>query len=495
MKLLGVKIGDHDSNLSYYDGHKVYYHKSERYHQLKHLGLTDLYYWVDVIAKWGVDVSDLDAICLSIDPELIPNFHFDPTKTFEQIPNSIFENIHCPIFRLDHHLSHALSIWPIADFDKLKYHFVFDGDGDFNRSYTIFKGYDILETKSTDECESFGKVLEDLATLNAIKGHVLDLSGKAMGLKSYGKVNKSYLELFDDGEITDLKYVFDPNLWSAISADNNPLDFLATIHAFAENKFVEFFSKFVSTYDFFSYSGGVAQNSVINGKLQAVFPNMVIPPHSTDDGLSLGCLEFLRRHYNLEPMSAEGFPYWQDDPEPDPPSINTILKISEALSDKKIVGWFQGRGEIGPRALGNRSILLDPRIINGKEIINSKVKQREWYRPFGCSILKGFEQEYFENVTYTSPYMLHVAKMKNASNYPSISHVDSTVRFQSVDESSPYFYQLLLEFYNRTGCPFLLNTSLNVNKFPIASKPEDAIKVFQTTDIDILCIGDMILKK
>ncbi|NDD59261.1 MAG: hypothetical protein EBZ47_08465, partial [Chlamydiae bacterium] len=159
----------------------------------------------------------------------------------------------------------------------------------------------------------------------------------------------------------------------------------------------------------------------------------------------------------------------------------------------KIVAWYQGHGEIGPRALGHRSILMDPRIQNGKDIIN-RVKNREFYRPFGTSVLSEYAKEYFD-LNFENPYMLYLGTTQK-SNLQSITHVDGTCRAQTVNESFDYAFRKLLEFFHElSGCPVLLNTSLNEAGKPIAGWIDNAINLFKSTAIDVLVIGDTIYKK
>ena len=132
-----------------------------------------------------------------------------------------------------------------------------------------------------------------------------------------------------------------------------------------------------------TYTGGVAQNSVFNGKLHESGIDVRIPPHTNDCGLSLGAVEFLRQKFHEEPFDT-GFPFWQDDEAPE--DLIRPLQRQQALSQGKIVGWYQGHGEIGPRALGHRSILVNPRLPNAKNELNSKVKHREHF-PFGAAVL------------------------------------------------------------------------------------------------------------
>jgi len=154
------------------------------------------------------------------------------------------------------------------------------------------------------------------------------------------------------------------------------------------------------------------------------------------------------------------------------------------------VAWYQGNGEIGPRALGNRSILMDPRIPNGKDIMN-KVKNREYYRPFGASILSEYAKEYFD-LDFENPYMLYVG-VTQKENLESITHVDGTCRVQTV--KTGHFRKLLEYFYELTGCPVLMNTSLNVSGKPISGHISDAMHEFNSKNIDVLVVGNEIYRK
>ena len=202
---------------------------------------------------------------------------------------------------------------------------------------------------------------------------------------------------------------------------------------------------------------------------------------------SLGAMEHLRIKNSLPPFKVDNFPYIQSDELTDDPNDDTIRQTAKLLAEGKIVAYYQGNGEIGPRALGNRSILMDPRIPNGKDIIN-KVKNREYYRPFGASILSEYAKEYFD-LDFENPYMLYVG-VTQKDNLQSITHVDGTCRAQTV--TSGHFRKLLEYFYELTGCPVLLNTSLNVSGKPIAGHILDAIQEFETKDIDVLVVGNKI---
>lgn len=495
MKFLGIKIGDHDYNFSFSDGKKVYYHKTERELQIKHHGSTDPLLWVPVLKSWGYSLEDLDAICVTSDEELYRET-FDSTVHYHEInADTWFPGVRCPVYRLDHHLAHALSVWPVTS-EKVKFSFVFDGDGDFNRSFSIFQGTELVRSEKVNDVNSFGLLLEQIALQLDIKGSRLDLSGKAMGLKSFGSVHSDYKDLISIFSLMDINKVSDRVLWETITQSNfqeSKVDYLSTMHNFAETKFPEFFKEYALPTDIISFTGGVAQNSVLNGKIQAVFPNCIIPPHASDDGLSLGCIEFLRIEYQQEEFCKQGFPFWQNDPSPEHPTHNTINKVADLIANGKIVGWHQGRGEVGPRALGNRSILMDPRIDQGQDIINKQVKHREHYRPFGASVLATDSQQYF-NLTYESPYMLHVVDVLS-NRIPAVTHIDNTSRIHTVDDRNLHYVDLITRFREITGCSLLLNTSLNNNGKPIASTEQDSIDFFNSSNLDALCIGNRVYIK
>lgn len=182
----------------------------------------------------------------------------------------------------------------------------------------------------------------------------------------------------------------------------------------------------------------------------------------------------------------------QSDQAPDTvPGLITIQRTAQDLKDGKIVAWYQGHGEVGPRALGYRSILFNPMISNGKDIIN-RVKKREEFRPFGASVLRKNAQEYFDMVG-DDPYMQYISNVK-VDYFPSITHVDGTCRVQTVEENY-HFKRLLEAFYDLTFCPVLLNTSFNMAGKPIVGSVEEAKEVFYSTDIDVLVIGDTYIKK
>jgi carbamoyltransferase len=263
-------------------------------------------------------------------------------------------------------------------------------------------------------------------------------------------------------------------------------------------------------------SGGVFLNGLANAKIKKQFgyKNVAIKPFCIDDGQALGMA--LYNKYNNTDLKRCDI----DSPYLGPAYIsNDILKelnkhkealeyskatkekltksAAQSIADGKIIGWYQGRSEIGPRALGNRSILADARDSKMKDIINNRIKHRENFRPFAPAVILEKANEYFD-LESPSPYMLAVVNVKNKMRdlIPAVTHVDGTARVQTVTQGmNPLFYELINNFYGITGVPVVLNTSFNDNGEPILETPADAIRTFLNIDLDILFIGDYVVTK
>jgi carbamoyltransferase len=534
MKLLSVNFSCHDGNMSYFDGKKLHYSKLERPKQIKRFSYDDGWQWkYEVKRIFNVNISEIDEIVF--DFNLINNGSVETIEETLHKPLSVylwgepyFMNIgynelsnetkrtfiekfrgvqkyfKCPIdlcemfhhrkdnlWMISHHYSHSLSGWMLQEKEP-DIKFILDGYGDYLHSGAVYRGDDLIANVSLEN--SIGNLIVNLSQWAGIKSSsILDYAGKLMGLQSYGKTDEGFLKLLRQYDINEISEMFDRSLWFQYKGDDlvsnlDALNYCATIHKRVGEILVETFSKYAHPHETIFYAGGIAQNVVWNTELRKHFPNLIIAPHSADEGLSLGGIEFLRKKNNLPKFSTENFPYWQSDVAPiDEPSDDDIKIAAELLAEGKIVSWYQGHGEVGPRALGNRSILMDPRISNGKEIING-VKNRENYRPFGASVLKEYQSDYFD-LDWDDDYMLYTTKVK-VNTIPAVTHVDGTCRVQTVTDKNPAFRKLLLEFYKLTGCPVILNTSLNISGKPLAAYPEVAKELFDRTNIYALFIGD-----
>ena len=266
-------------------------------------------------------------------------------------------------------------------------------------------------------------------------------------------------------------------------------------------------------------AGGVAFNCVANGKIfdETPFEQIFVQPAAGDAGLAVGAAYFVHHQILGEPRSfVMEHAYWG--PSYTQEQIRSAVDAShlrgegmeisqlpeeviakEAAKDiaaGKILGWFQGRAEWGPRALGNRSIVADPRRPDMKDILNARIKHREMFRPFAPSILAEATNEYFEK-SYPSPFMTQAysVRTEKRSTIPAPTHVDGTGRLQTVtQDANPRYWRLIREFGNLTGVPVVLNTSFNDNE-PIVCRPEEAIDCFLRTKMDVLVLGDILIRK
>ena len=495
MKLLGLRLSEHDSNISYFDGKEVKYFKSERIKNIKHHAYDELDTWKQEIKTiFDVDYKEIDEIAIVIDPYR-HNLPMDQEGFFPAVLYNYLE-LDSKVYRVDHHYAHSLSTWMLED-KPSDISIVIDGFGDNDTTISVIKDNKILLNTFAKTQGSIGIEMADCGRkLGITASSGLDIAGKLMGLQSYGSIDKEYLDFLQKFDLFSVKELFNIEHWRSykkhiLLADMFIVNWITTVHFRVGQLLLELFKTYCNKNDFISFSGGVAQNVIWNTLLKDYFPNLIIPPHSGDEGLSLGAIEYLRIKNSLPKFKIKNFPYSQMDQAPkETVSNKTIKRAAKALAEGKIIAWYQGNGEIGARALGNRSILMDPRIINGKDKINS-VKNRENYRPFGASILKEYSSKYF---SYENPYMLYVTKT-NKNEYDAITHIDGTCRLQTVDKNNEKFFKLMQEFNRLTGCPILLNTSLNLNGYPIAGTIEDAKSLFLNTNIDCLVIGDIFLEK
>jgi carbamoyltransferase len=263
-------------------------------------------------------------------------------------------------------------------------------------------------------------------------------------------------------------------------------------------------------------AGGVGLNSVANYKIQenTPFKNVFIQPASGDAGTAIGAAlyglykligekrksgsvfsPYLGKKYSRSAVKNELVKYEEKLVISEP--TNIYEEVAQRIAQGKIVSWFNGKSEIGPRALGNRSILVDPRRKEMKDILNSRVKHREFFRPFAPIILEEHQREYFD-FNHPSYYMLFVPRIFTHMQLaiPAVTHVDGTGRMQTIsNELNPELYKLLSKFYDITKVPVLLNTSFNDKGEPIVESPSDALKCFLNTDIDCLAIEGYLVEK
>ena len=467
------------------------------------------------------------------------------------------------IFFSDHHLSHAASAFYPSPFNEAIV-LTADGVGEWaTTTVAIGKDNNLEIKKEIHFPHSLGLLYSAFTYFIGFK--VNSGEYKLMGLAPYGnpiyvKQIKQIIDIKDDGTFRlDQKYF---NYATGLTMTNNKfnqlfgqkprdpvnenitqfhMDIAASIQNVTEEIMIKLAKSIRKEYGLknLCLAGGVALNCVANGKIlkEKIFDNIWIQPASGDAGGSLGAALALwyaenknKRNVNLNDSmngSYLGNEFSQTEIEKELISIGAnfeilsygdlINKTSEFLSNEKAIGWFQGRMEFGPRALGGRSILGDPRSEKMQKNLNLKVKYRESFRPFAPSILREDVSKWFE-IDVDSPYMLLVADINSKkkiemndeqkklfgidklnikrSEIPAVTHVDYSARIQTVSEKTnkPY-YDLISKFKEKTGCPVIINTSFNVRGEPIVNSPTDAFNCFMGTELDYLVIGNCILDK
>ena len=480
MKFLGLRVEDHDSNICYTDGKKVKYLSTERYFGIKHHGLNNTWQWQDILDDWGVHVAELDAICIISD-----QITFERGELYREIDIGL--SVRC--FAVDHHWAHVLSMWPVGIPTT---NYVFDGYGSNERSHSLFVAGDLGVEYNVEKHGSIGIEMAKVGATLGLKDvtpNGLDLAGKVMGLAAYGLIDHAYYGKFHQHPLSRIKEIWNYDSWDRKWDNEFDINWLRTVHQLTSDKM----AKLLKGPDEVGFTGGVAQNCVFVGNAINAGAQLKTIPHANDCGLSLGAVEFLRQHFHEDEFDSTGFPFWQDDEGTEEVNDATIETMAEEIAMGNIVGWYQGHGEIGPRALGHRSILCDPTLENMKDVLNSKVKHREHFRPFGASVLLEDANFHFDNVRQPIPWMNGSFECTNP-NLKSVTHIDNSCRIQTVDGDTSYA-RLLRAFKKLTGSSVILNTSLNLGGKPIASKHWEAKELFSKTQMDFLCIGNDVLHK
>jgi len=316
----------------------------------------------------------------------------------------------------------------------------------------------------------YGEVTEKLGL-----GPALHKAGTTMGLASYGTP-------------------FDFDYQSYTDEIKHKMNVAASVQDLFEKKVLNVLSELDDKTDNLCLSGGSFLNCNANSKvvMYSKFKNVHHFPACGDDGTSVGSALYVAHHilgesrhdYQQKDLCYTGREYQSQTPD--------YEYIAKQLADGKIIGFFQGRSEFGPRALGNRSILADPRNFHNRELINHVVKNREWFRPFAPVTLEECYQDWFD-FPIPSPYMLYTAQVKQPEKIPAVTHVDGSARFQTVtEESNKHYYEIIKAFGNLTGVPVLLNTSLNGNGQPILETEEDAREFYKNSNLDMMVVNGII---
>jgi carbamoyltransferase len=454
-----------------------------------------------------------------------------------------------------HHLAHACSAYYASPFEDAAV-LVVDGVGSLAADGSGFEKHTIFEAHGTSVQRVYGDTFPTdysevgiglfysffSAKLNFLTryGHPnfgdfgcggYPEAGKTMGLAPYGRPHPDWPQLLrmEEGRVTARTEVLEDAWQHWLKETGDGYSKLTTDswdHPFAKDVaykvqveteegllYLARHAREITGRRNLCFTGGVALNSVANRRIaeESGFDNVYFFGPSGDDGVAIGAAYY--GYYRLgggtrrvHVRSASlGRPY-------EPSSIHEAVRavgdrvearraavpeIAQLVADHHVVGWFQGGSEIGPRALGHRSIVADPRHPEMRDYLNRVVKHRELFRPFAPSVLADRSPEWFES-EQDNPFMLIVPRVRPglADRIPAASHVDGTARVQTVSpDTNPKYYELISEFYARTGVPLVLNTSYNDAGEPIVETPEDAIRTFLNTELDYLYIGDMLLSK
>jgi carbamoyltransferase len=467
------------------------------------------------------------------------------------------------IFFSDHHLSHAASAFFPSPFDEAVI-LTADGVGEWaTTTVAVGKGNNLEIKKEIHFPHSLGLLYSAFTYYTGFK--VNSGEYKLMGLAPYGEPVyedkiKKLIDIKSDGSFRlDQKYF---NYSTGLTMTNDKfeilfgqkrrdpqkekitqfhMDIAASIQKVTEDIMIKLAKNINEEFKIknLCLAGGVALNCVANGKIlkEKIFENIWIQPAAGDAGGSLGAALALWHIENNKSRTVNpndnmkgaylGTEFSQNEIENELTRLgavyetlsyeNMIDKTAEYLSNEKAIGWFQGRMEFGPRALGGRSILGDPRSDQMQKNLNLKVKYRESFRPFAPSILREDLSEWF-NLNSDSPYMLTVADINpnkkiqmsdtqkklfgieklniKRSNIPAVTHVDYSARIQTVTKDrNKKYYDLISKFKEKTGYPVIVNTSFNVRGEPIVNTPADAFNCFMGTELDYLVIGNCILDK
>jgi len=526
--ILGLHYGHNGTACILRDGKLIVALSSERLTRSKFShGLDDalLDY---VFAAAGMTIDDIDAIALS---DWAPQFaNHDIEVKLENEPaeclwNTIFGN---DVYQLDvklrgkrlkayhiaHHLGHAAAAYYTSPFDE-SFAFTMDASGGKHKSNCIVaygKGdrFAALYCPNLMIGVAYGFFTEYLG----IGPQVLK-AGSTMALAAYGEPLQRVLD--------NLQYYVDgcffpdekeyrqwyPDLWKIFSGSETHYTPAQSDSKMAQNiaatmqlLFEESVLKCIGQIEAHGcenlcMSGGSMLNCVANSRvlLESQFSDVFLFPGCGDDGCCVGTAFYLAHHVMGEPRVKH-------EPQdvcflgPDRPCVEPDYgMLAEEIANGKIVAWCNGRSEFGPRALGNRSLLGDPRNPNTRERINFQIKMREWYRPLAPTVMEEHVSQWFD-FPAASPFMLFTGAIKDPGLIPAVNHIDNSARIQTVNErENPSYYRLIKAFYELTGVPILVNTSLNTNGEPLVETDDHALALFNRSPVDLLVLNGKVYRK
>ena len=395
------------------------------------------------------------------------------------------------LYYIDHHQSHAAYAYLLSEYEQSDI-LAIDGRGWKYNCIFIDKDNNITDLSNEMNIGTLlNYVSKELGFGNLG-------ASKVMGLAAYGSYRDDIHMILDGywDDVNEFKRSFEKIqekqvMQERIKQSGWKCDVAHTLQVATEEKIRDHIYP-LKTCDNICVAGGVAYNGYVNEMLYENWSSVYVPPAPGDEGQSIGT--YMHANYVLnkeihKPSVYAGKEYSYEGSK----EVN-LKEVAQAIADGKIVGWFQGKSESGHRALGNRSILADPRNPNIKDIINKEIKLREDFRPFAPSVLEECYKLWFDTPE-PSPYMSRIVKVKRPEEVPGITHVDGTARIQTVNrKQNKKYYDLINEFYNITGVPMLLNTSFNCRE-PIVETPREAINTFNNTELDMVIINEYCMSK
>lgn len=561
MKVLGINFSNDSAAALVVDGRVVGAVQEERLSRIKHDGAfpTRAVRWC--LAEAGLSLGDIDAVGFFWNPGIhaepansrltaaprdhleylysVPVHlmrHFDGTGV-RRVEQTLWLDDGHPlrIHYITHHECHAAGAFFRSNYDSAA---ILTVDGYGERSSTHIargRGRDIETLRIIEFPHSVGSLYAALTQFLGFRANSGE--GKVMGLASYGRPTyyealRALVTLTAEGFELDLSYfaymlnrrrrysdklvkLLGPERAPESAIDQRHMDIAASLQAVTEDILMHLatMARELSGETRLCMAGGVTLNCVANTRIrfEAGFDEAYFMPAASDAGTSLGAALHVAHVLGDDPRVTHPE---NDDlgPSYSEAAIEKVLRVSgctftrppsiaeaaaELLAETKIVGWFQGRAEFGPRALGFRSILADPRPADTKEVLNARVKFREWFRPFAPAVLEERCAEFFAHAE-RAPFMLVVYPTlpDKVEVLQSVTHVDGGARVQTVSrEQNPPYHDVIEAFGRRTGVPVLVNTSFNIRGEPMVTSVEDALKCYFTTDMDALAIGPFLLTK
>ncbi len=555
--VIGVSFGYHDASCCIIkDGVLIASAQEERFTRIKHDFSVPMNSFQYCLEAANVDIQEVDAIAYYEEPyeklsrqiwmglqsnnsnarkKGIAGVLIDSRKFEREIREKL--GYQGELHYVKHHLSHGASSYFFSGYERADILTV-DGVGEWQcMTYGYADGDNIDIYESVDFPDSIGLLYSAITAYLGFE--VNDGEYKVMGLAPYGEANqvdKIYQMIAEhEGGSFKLNYEYFSYVSEDVMYSNKMEELFGYKGRTPESKLLQFhkdmaksiqvvieellFEKAIYVYekhpcDSLCLAGGVALNCVAVGKIHknGPFKNVFVQPAAGDAGGAIGAAAYVYKKLfgnRIRPLEnaylGPGYTLEYILGILEEASINyldfrdkedeMLTYICEKLEDGNVIGWFHGRMEFGPRALGARSIIADPRKANMRDLINSMVKKRESFRPFAPSILREKVHEHF-SIDYESPYMLETCQVVSDLDLPAITHVDGSGRLQTVTEKDNGRYSRLIEkFDEMSGCPLVLNTSFNMRGEPIVCSPIDAIKCFIRSQMDVLVLEDFVVLK